>query len=133
MLNLGGGPHCFQKSLVEAIFDKKNVDDIEFTDAAFEDVAQINNSNLDCLYNANINPSSKLEDTIKLYKLHYATLSWYAAMNDFKLGIGSILEKILNHYPVFKKYFLPFENEISAVDIIKLFDYNFTHEPAQRH
>ena len=75
MLNLGGGPHCFHKSLVEAIFDKKNVDDIEFTDAAFEDVAQINNSNLDCLYNANINPSSKLEDTIKLYKLYYAILS----------------------------------------------------------
>ena len=28
MLNLGRGPHCFHKSLVEAIFDKSNVDDI---------------------------------------------------------------------------------------------------------
>ena len=130
MLNLGRGPHCFHKSLVEAIFDKSNVDDIEITDSAFEeDVAQINSGDLVCLYNANINPSSNLEDAIKLYKLHYAILSRYAAINDFKSGIGSTSEKVLKHHPVFKRYFLPFENKISAVDINKLFNYNFTHEP----
>ena len=133
MLNLGRGPQCFHKSLVEAIFDKNNVDDIEITDSAFEeDVAQINSGNLDCLHNANINPSSNLEDAIKLYKLHYAILLRYATINDFKSGIGSISEKVLKHYPVFKEYFLPFENKISAVDIIKLFNYNFTHEPGSQ-
>ena len=50
MLNLGRDPHCFHKSLVEAIFDKSNVDDIEITDSAFEeDVAQINSGDLVCL------------------------------------------------------------------------------------
>ena len=85
MLNLGRAPHCFYKSLVEAIFDENNVDGIEITDSAFEeDVGQINSGNLDCLYNATINPPSNLEDAIKLYNLHYAMLSRYATINDFK-------------------------------------------------
>lgn len=87
-----------------------------------ENLKEIDSGNHDILYNVNINPNDM--DAKALYGLHYAILSRYAAINDFKNGINSISESILDNYSIFARYFCYNNTSLKALDVLNLFSYN---------
>ena len=96
ILTLGRGPHCFQDKLIDAIFSK-NVEGVKVNDASFlETMKQIDEGNFDPLVSAGIAPVD-IEKAKKLYALHYAILSRYAAINDFRSRVESISKSIIEN------------------------------------
>ena len=126
ILTLRRGPHCFHDKLVDAIFS--NVEGIKVNDASFlETMKQIDEGNFDLLFSAGIAPVD-IEKAKKLYAVHYATLSRYAAITDFRSGVESISKFIIENYPYFRAFFLISNLNISVCDMINLFSYNFNGE-----
>ena len=96
ILSFGRGLHCFQDKLVDAIFSK-NVEGVKVNDASFlETMKQIDEGNFDPLVSAGIAPVD-IEKAKKLYALHYAILSRYAAINDFRSRVESISKSIIEN------------------------------------
>ena len=96
ILTLGRGPHCFHEKLVDAICSK-NVEGVKVNDASFlETMKQIDEGNFDPLFSAGIAPVD-IEKAKKLYAVHYAILSRYAAINDFRSGVESISKSIIGN------------------------------------
>ena len=96
ILTLGRGPHCFQDKLIDAIFSK-NAEGVKVNDASFlETMKQIDEGNFDPLVSAGIAPVD-IEKAKKLYALHYAILSRYAAINDFRSRVESISKSIIEN------------------------------------
>ena len=79
------------------------------------------------LFSAGIAPVD-IEKAKKLYAVHYAILSRYAAINDFRSGVESISKSIIENYPYFRAFFLTSNLNISVCDMINLFSYNFNGE-----
>ena len=119
-MTLGRGPHCFHEKLVDAICSK-NVEGVKVNDASFlETMKQIDEGNFDPLFSAGIAPVD-IEKAKKLYAVHYAILSCYAAINDFRSVIESISKSIIENYPYFRAFFLTSNLNISVCDMINLF------------
>ena len=126
ILTLGRGLHCFHGKLVDAI--SKNVEGVKVNDASFlETMKQIDEGNFDPLFSAGIAPVD-IEKAKKLYAVHYAVLSRYAAINDFRSGVESISKSIIENYRYFRAFFLTSNLNISVCDMINLFSYNFNGE-----
>ena len=127
ILTLSRGPHCFHDNLVDATFSK-NVEGVKVNDASFlETMKQINEGTFDPLFSAGIAPVD-IEKAKELYAVHYAILSRYAAINDFRFWVESISESIIENYPYFRAFFLTLNLNISVCDTINLFSYNFNGE-----
>ena len=127
ILTLGRGPHCFHDKLVDAIFSK-NVEGVKVNDASFlETMKQIDQGNFDALFSAGIAPFD-IEKAKKLYAVHYAILSRYAAITDFRSGVESISKPIIENYPYFRAFFLTSNLNVSVCNMINLFSYNFNGE-----
>ena len=127
IFTLGGRPHCFHDKLVDAIFSK-NMEGVKVNDALFlEIMKQIDEGNFDPLFSAGIAPGD-IEKAKKLYAVHYAIQSRYAAINDFRSGVESISKSIIENYPYFRAFFLTSNLNISVCDMINLFSYNFNGE-----
>ena len=79
------------------------------------------------LFSAGIAPVD-IEKAKKLYAVHYAILSRYAAINDFRSGVESISKSVIENYPYFRAFFLTSNLNIYACHMINLFSYNFNGE-----
>ena len=96
ILTLDRGPHYFHDKLVDAIFSK-NVEGVKANDASLlETMKHIDEGNFDPLFSAGIAPVH-IEKAKKLYAVHYAILSRYAAINDFRSGVESISKSIIGN------------------------------------
>ena len=126
ILTLGRGPHCFHDKLVDAIFSK-NVEGVKVKDASFlETMKQIDEDSFDPSFSAGNSPVD-IEKAKKLYAVHYAILSRYAAINE-STGVESISKSIIENYQYFRAFFLTSNLNISVCDMINLFSYNFNGE-----
>ena len=101
---------------------------LKINDASFlETMKQIDEGNFDPLLSAGI-ATVDIEKAKNLYAVHYAVLSRYAAINEFRSGVKSISKSIIENYPYFRAFFLTSNLNISVFDIINLFSYNFNGE-----
>ena len=101
---------------------------LKVNDASFlETMKQIDEGNFDPLFSAGIVPVD-IEKAKNLCAVHYAILSRYAVINEFRSGVKSISKSIIENYPYFRAFFLTSNLNISVCDIINLFSYNFNGE-----
>ena len=127
ILTSGQGLHCFHDKLADATFSK-NVEGVKVNGASFiEAMKPIDEGSFDSFFSAGIAPVD-IEKAKKLYAIHYAILSCYAAINDFHFGVESISKSFIENYPYFRASFLTSNLNISVCDMINLFNYNFNGE-----
>ena len=127
ILTSGQGLHCFHDKLADATFSK-NVEGVKVNGASFiEAMKPIDEGSFDSFFSAGIAPVD-IEKAKKLYAVHYAILSCYAAINDFHFGVESISKSFIENYPYFRASFLTSNLNISVCDMINLFNYNFIGE-----
>ena len=123
----GQGPHCFHDKLADATFSK-NVEGVKVNDASFlEAMKPIDEGSFDSFFSAGIAPVD-IEKAKRLYEVHYAILSCYAAINDLHFGVESISKSFIENYPYFRSSFLTSNLNISVCGMINLFNYNFNGE-----
>lgn len=121
------GPECIHPSLVKSLFNMSIGKNVSINDEFFQEhLKEIDSGNYDVLYNANLNPFDR--DAKSLYALHYAIVSRYAAISDFKDGVNSISIRILADFNIYSRYFHYNCVNIKAADILNLFLYKNDHD-----
>ena len=128
ILKIGRGPECIHPGVVRAMYDINQVQEFESVDdEVFKlKLQEIEDGNHDVLYDIDISPYGKTMHELKsLFTYAYVIMRRFAAIDQFKAGIGSISELLIcpNHYQTVKTYLECRHAQYSFTDVISLFSY----------
>ena len=123
---IGRGPHCFNGDLVRYLFTRelpnKVVENVENGELSYN-MSKIKDCDTSCLIEANIVPSSSVEQNMSMYSQFFCLLSRTSAIDQFYMGIRSIYPELAENSCCLKQFFLKDTVELSLMQVRSVIEF----------